>query len=66
MTGPDCAAICSLVTTHTHASPLGGDQYEWHIMSKMTAMDCAVMCNLINTYTHTLIPLRRINASGIE
>ena len=39
--------------SHTRIFPLGGDRYEWHIMSRMTATDCAVMCSLINTHTHT-------------
>ena len=70
MAGSDCAAMCSLVTTHTHAFPLEGDQYEWHRMSRMTATDCAIMCNLINVYTlHSYIDpllLGGINASNIE
>ena len=39
MTGPDCAVMCNLINTHTHA--------------RMTGPDCVVMCNLINTHTHT-------------
>ena len=49
-TGPDCAVMCNLINTHTHAHK---DQCEWHRMTRMTGPVCAVMCNLINTHTHT-------------
>ena len=40
MTGPDCAVMCNLISTHTLTHT-----------HRMTGPDCAVMCNLINTYT---------------
>ena len=49
MTRPDCAVMCNLINTHTHAHT----QCEWHRTTRMTGPDCAVMCNLINTHTHT-------------
>ena len=48
MTGPDCAVMCNLLNTHTHARAR-----EWHRLARMTGPGCAVMCNLINTQTHT-------------
>ena len=51
MTGLDCAVMCNLINTHTHAPE---DQCgEWNRMTRMTGPDCAVICNLVNTHTHT-------------
>ena len=58
MTGPDCAVMRNLISTHTHTHqvsliPSWEDQCEWHRMTSMTGPDYAVMCNLINAHTHT-------------
>ena len=54
--------MCSLVTTHTHAFPLGGDQYEWHRMSRMTGSDCAVLG--VSQYDTIESPLWRETLEG--
>ena len=59
MTGPDCAVMCNLISTHTNTHthtqvsliPPWEDQCEWHIMTRMAGPDYAIMCNLINTHT---------------